>query len=330
MEFACEGAPRDLGLDQGRAIGEGVDAELVRILRHQVIDHGVLDVGRDIRRHHPHLAERAAGLARGARVDCDALWVALARTLREPEFLFQPGRALAAAPAAGRAPLLAGRFDLAAERCSVPVVRRSRPQGGFASVELTLPWLVSSLGGVNARGLAVMLAPAGLALLADAGTARADAASRAPGMLLVQQCLERFDRVDTAVEWCRHRPAAGALSLLLGDAEGRLAAVEIDDELRRVVEPGPDRLLRADRPGPVVEAASAPSAPEGIGSALGAGCGVLPGLLDGGGARGALAHRAFLWLDPAARRMGVLLDHEGVEAGNAPESYRVEAGGAAA
>lgn len=288
MRIDCAGAPRDLGLDQGRAMGEGVDAELGRILRERPVATGIHDLGRDVQRHFPHLAERMAGLARGAGVERMALVVALARAVREPAFLFRPARAIAAAHPRT---LLAGRFDLSADRCSVPVIRRSEPQGGHCSLELTLPWLATCLGGVNAAGLAVLLAPPGLALLPGEAL-RAEATCRAPALLFAQQCLERFDRADSAADWCLTRPSEGSATILLADAGGRLAGVELDDDRRRLVEP--------------VSAA---------GTALADGPDALPAVLAGAGANAAadaLAHRAYLWLDPAARALAVVLDPEGL------------------
>jgi hypothetical protein len=289
VPIACEGAPRDLGFDQGRALGEGVDAELARILRERAVDRGTRDLGRDVQRHFPHLAERIAGLARGARVGRTALVVALSRASREPDFLFRPGRALGVAPPKAPRAFLAGRFDLSADRCSVPMVRRSVPQGGFASLELTLPWLASSLAGVNAAGLAALLAPAGDALPRDTDH-RAEASCRAPALLFVQQCLERFDRVDTALDWCLSRPSDGRASIVFADATGAIAGLELDEDRRRLMQP------------PSVEPLLEPDAAS------------LQSLLAsaGDGAADALAHRAYVLLDPAERALVAVLDPEGL------------------
>ena len=65
-EFVCRGAPRDLGLDQGRAelARVRVEARSARRARNGSVD----GVARDVRRFFPHLLERIEGLARGARV----------------------------------------------------------------------------------------------------------------------------------------------------------------------------------------------------------------------------------------------------------------------
>lgn len=307
MRIDCEGAPRDLGLDQGRAIGEGVDAELARILRERRLRSGLLELGRDVERHFPHLAERMAGLACGAGVERSALVVALARAAREPDFLFRAARAAGAAPPVARHAVLGARFDLSAERCSTPVMRRSEPQGGFPSLELTLPWLATSLGGVNAAGLAAVLAPSDLGAAPDAGL-RAESRCRAPALLFVQQCLERFDRVDTALDWCLSRPSDGSASILLADTSGRLVGLAFDGDRRRMLEPTTAGVLWSGGGAPDASAAAA------LGAALATEAGALPGLLGDGAASAAdpLAHRAYLWVDAEARSLAVVLDPEGL------------------
>lgn len=286
MRVDCEGAPRDLGFDQGRAMFEGVDAELARILRERPAGGGIDELGRDVARHFPQLAERMTGLARGSRVDPMALVVALARASREPAFLLRPALAFAARTPRTR---LAARFDLSADLCSVPIVRRSAPQGGFESIELTLPWLATCLGGVNAEGLAALLAPPPLAI-SGGEVVRAEATCRAPAMLFVQQCLERFGRADSAAEWCLTRPSDGSATILLADATGAVVSVELDEDRRRVIEPP---LATIDD-----EAAS------------------LPALLAAGDAAAVqertLAHRGVVWIDVADRALAVALDREGI------------------
>ena len=39
------------------------------------------------------------------------------------------------------------------------VLRRSRPEVGFASVEVTLPWLATAIAGINEGGVAVAMVP---------------------------------------------------------------------------------------------------------------------------------------------------------------------------
>jgi len=118
------------------------------------------------------------------------------------------------------------------------ILRCSRPEVGFASLEVTLPWLVSALAGVNERGLAVAIAPS---------KSPAASGSEPPALLLVQECLQRFSDLDASLDWCLKRPAAGPARLLLGDASGEVAIVEIGGHDRRVVR-ADDRVLALGGP----------------------------------------------------------------------------------
>lgn len=219
---ACAGAPRDLGLDQGRARADALRARFASLplrrrlaLRAGWLPAEVAALRRDLQRHLPHLWETLAGLAAGARVP--PAW--LVRELGVPEDA-------ALAGAGGR---------LARSLAGPTLLRRSRPEGLFASVELTRPWLPAALAGVNERGLAAVAA----------GTP-APGEGAAPGWLLIQDCLERFERLDAALEWCLRRPAAGRGALLLTDARGEAAGVVFAGAGRRVLRPAGGELAHGD------------------------------------------------------------------------------------
>jgi hypothetical protein len=215
---ACRGAPRDLGLDQGSACADAVRGRVDgagrrrwpgRFAPHDADAAGrAADraVGRDLRRHFPHLAERLAGLARGARVPESALVHLLARGAGLAEL------AVAAEPGAGGA-----ARGLAVRVPPGGIVRRSRPDVGFAALEWTLPWLPGALAGVNAAGLAVAAVP-GVGGSDPSGVA-------APAWLLVQGCLGQFESAASALEWCERRPAGGRAELRFADGAGHAAIV---------------------------------------------------------------------------------------------------------
>jgi hypothetical protein len=116
---------------------------------------------------------------------------------------------------------------LSTEREAPLFLRRSQPENGYRSLEIGIPWRVPALAGVNQHGLAV----------AASGVASSSASlssCAAPAALLVQDCLQRFDGVDKALEWCERRPAAGNTSILLADADGALARIDLEGARRRV------------------------------------------------------------------------------------------------
>jgi len=53
-------------------------------------------------------------------------------------------------------------------------------------------------------------------------------------ILLVQECLQRFEDLDGAIDWCCKRPVEGEQSLVLTDASGNVATVVVSGRSRRV------------------------------------------------------------------------------------------------
>jgi len=223
--IACEGAPRDLGLDQGTACAEAIRARVARagvrrdgLGRWRPVEPRALATARDVRRHFPHLDERVIGLARGARLPERALHHLLARELG-PE---GEGASLRAGfDAAGR---------IVVQGCEAGILRRVVPDTGFGSVEWTRPWLPGALAGVNGAGLAGAVAQAG-------GEAQEGCA--APAFLLLQNCLQQFETVENALEWCERRPAGGNARLFFADSTGGRAVVVLEGSKRFRAEVAP-------------------------------------------------------------------------------------------
>jgi hypothetical protein len=232
----CEGAPRDLGLDQGRACAQALRRRFAGLgfasrarLRLGRGGAATRQLARELARHLPHQFETLQGLARGARVP--ALWLLeelAAELAREAQA--RPLALASAAPA-----LLARTVD------GPWLLRRSRPEGLFASLELARPWRSGALAGVNERGLAA------LALAGAAG------AGGPPAALLVQDCLERFETLEGALAWCGHRPAGGRALLFFADARGEAAALEIEGAQRRVLRPSAGALAAGGAAGAAAE-----------------------------------------------------------------------------
>lgn len=222
---ACSGAPRDLGRDQGVALGEELRRQRVpgrlRALadRLGVVDPAARRLSRELRRYFPHQAEWLEGLARAARMPVVSLVRALAASCGPAA---PPGPVVLARAPAGPAARVARPVPRTA------VLRRVAPEGRFRSVELALPSGSSALLGVNEAGLAVAVLPGCV------GSGR----FAAPTALFARDCLERFEHVDPALEWCLSRPAARGGALLLADARGETAGVDCAGPRRRALRPG--------------------------------------------------------------------------------------------
>lgn len=240
----CAGHPRDMGIAQGAAVRAAIRTEISRLelpLRRSrrptlnAFGHGPLrgsGAGREFHRHFSHLAERLDGLAHAADVPTDSL---LELHLRVRAGGAEGG--LLARRASIRARMVGqdgdGKRALLERSLPRPVgdeagwiIRESRPEVGFRSIEVGLPWLVSGVGGVNEGGLAVVAGPLLWGAVGHEGGS--------PSMLLVQECLQRFGDVPGALDWCLKRPVEGEQSFVLADSTGALATVVATGRERRV------------------------------------------------------------------------------------------------
>lgn len=226
----CEGAPRDLGGAQGRACRDALRAHcrsggLWTQLVAGLSPGGVVGSRalRDVRRHFPHQAEQLEGIARGAGLPLGRIGRAMLSALAGPSHGASLALTRSGAPLVAR-PILPGAL-----------LRRTRPEGRFRTLELTLAPLTTALLGVNEMGLA---------LACDSGPLQTGGeACAAPAALLARDCLERFAAVEAALEWCVRRPAAQRAAILVADASGAVAGVEIAGGARRVLRPENGVLL---------------------------------------------------------------------------------------
>jgi hypothetical protein len=218
----CSGAPRDLGRDLGVALRAELRSAFAR-------DRGLLGwltalsrrnasgpLHRDLRRYFPHQAEWLEGLALGSGVPLRALVRALANSC-------DPGtpQGVAVGAVSGASVGIASTLP----RGALP--RRVAPEGRFRTIEVALPAASSPVIGVNEAGLAVAVAE----------QRSLPGRFMPPLALFARDCLERFERVEPALDWCLARPAAPGGSLLLADAHGELAGVYASGPERRPLRP---------------------------------------------------------------------------------------------
>lgn len=219
----CRGAPRDLGLDQGtawrpeirRALAATRGRGLARLRLAVAPSAEVRAVARDTARFFPHLAERTAGLARGAGVSP----LALAAFSAQPEPRLDDALRIVAT---GHGPGVARAILTSA----LTVLRESAPDADYRSLELVDAARVAPWVGANERGLAVGAVALGHAP-GESG------ACAAPAALFAQDCLQRFDSVANALDWIERRPAGGHAVIALADAGGAAAMIEVAGAERR-------------------------------------------------------------------------------------------------
>jgi hypothetical protein len=243
----CAGHPRDLGFQQGLAQRSAIRrrAEQLGLATRRnrwpslagFTSGGVRGSGsaRAMIRHFTHLSERADGLARGAGLPVDSiLRLQAVEGPAKEGTLGLCSMGLGNEPGAGLARTLSA---------SPWLVRRSRPEVGFASLEVTEAWSVSALAGINEAGLAACFVPTRTETPPPVHEPFPGGPGSASANLLVQECLQRFEELEAGIGWCLNRPAAGAGTILLADAGGHRGAVHFAPDVCKAERAGGEPLL---------------------------------------------------------------------------------------
>jgi hypothetical protein len=197
--------------------------------------------GRELIRHYTHLAERMAGIATNADVPFDSVMELFNNATRGAgpgEELVAPAIAVGAARCeqANGSPVVLRTLSGSDLESSAWIVRKSRPEVGFASAEITLPWLATAVAGVNEAGVAVAIAPRSASYGGGVNAGAVNPRNAPHAVLLVQECLQRFEDLDGCIDWCRKRNRSGNISLVIADAAGQLAQLEVEGTECRIAE----------------------------------------------------------------------------------------------
>ncbi len=182
---------------------------------------------RDFVRAYPEHLERMIGIAEGGAVPVHLLFVAplVELTLNRGAYTLPPPAACTAVAvtrgrsATGEA-LIAKNFDYPPASNAMHLTRLSRPRAGrrAGSLEVTKAPLPGCHDGVNEHGLAVTY---------NYGHFRGRSRARISITVLVQELLETCRSVGEALAMLRDRPRAGGALLMLADAGGDIASVEL-------------------------------------------------------------------------------------------------------
>ncbi len=240
----CQGAPREMGVQQGVAMR----TDLVRVrqqLRH-------LEAFRNrkpwwlpfwtyrwlaerktqrllepaLAESYPRQLERLHGLAEGAGVPPARIFLfnAMEPLLSSVSTSTGPPAACSAVAVRGSRsasgqPMMFRNFDYLPLVQPFYFVRRSQPTSGYAALEFTSAPLVGTIDGINERGLCIAYD--------YAFTTDPPPAPRAPISYVIAEALERCASVAEAAEWIASRPRWGGALLMLVDAAGDIASLEL-------------------------------------------------------------------------------------------------------
>ncbi len=264
-DVICGGSPRDMGRAQGRAlrarIHEAWDRlseleafelarprwlpmRLFRLLAERRVSKALkAPFSRDF----PDMLERLEGIAEssGLRLDSLVLLNALEIYLGSLRDKTAPAGACSAfAVRAGRSrsgePVIARNFDYVPLTQLFYGLREGRPAGGLKSLEFIAAPMAGAIDGVNERGLAIAY---NYAFAVD------DPRPAGTISMAVSEALARCSSVAEAAERIASRPRWGGGLLLLADAAGDIASLELSNtrvHLRRP-EPGQDHIFHTNR-----------------------------------------------------------------------------------
>ncbi|HTE50466.1 MAG TPA: C45 family peptidase [Kofleriaceae bacterium] len=187
----------------------------------------------DLVRLHPEQLERMIGIAEGGGIPIHRLFVGpmVELTLNRAAYTTPPPAACTAVAVTGRRSatgeaIIAKNFDYPPASNALHLTRRSRPGGArVGSLEVTKAPLTGSHDGVNEHGLAVAY---------NYGHFRGRARARISISVLVQDLLETCRTVEEALAALGSRPRSGGALLMLADATGDLASVELAPDFMAV------------------------------------------------------------------------------------------------
>ncbi len=259
------GEPRVLGLQQGAALSRDVRAALEvlvgseafdlmrprlvprRLFRALALRKGERLLSGPALRARPELHARALGIAEGAGVPPRSVWLihAAELLLAGVDWRVRPPPLASCSTLAVRGPrsreggAIHHAFDYPDFVRPFLAVRESRPAHGHASLDFTVAPLAGTIDGVNDAGLAITT---NYAFTTDAAPAPV------PNTLAVAAALERCATTAQAVDFLSRHARGGGGLLMIADASGDVASLELSGTLVAVRQPpaGEDALVHTN------------------------------------------------------------------------------------
>jgi hypothetical protein len=265
IDVVCTGSPRAMGRAQGFALRSKILAarrdlskiESFALRRPPWMPYTAYrwlaerkawrEFAQPLSRDYPAMIERLQGIADGAGLGLRP--VALFNVL-EP--LLSAASGCTACPAACSAVAVRGRCSATGETIVARnfdylplvqpyyVLRESQPASGLRSLDFTVAPLAGAVDGMNEHGLCITY---DYAFATDEPRGPA-----APISMLIAEALERCATVAEAAEHLAARPRWGGGLLLLADAHGDIASLELSSTRSRLRRPAPgeDRIFHTN------------------------------------------------------------------------------------
>lgn len=225
------GSAEDMGRAQGAATIE-LWMELADRIDEFKPPRGLEDM---IAKHCPRQLVRMIGIARGANVKLDGVIAMAIGELLSEKFNYYLGACTAFAirekSLSGGGCVIGKNFDYLDTMAKLNLVRISRPESHFASIDITRSPLGGAYDGVNEKGLAITC---NFANTIDKPN------NPLPISMLIQEALERFEATETALEFFINSPRSGSSILMIADREGDVASLELSPHYSGIRRPDKD------------------------------------------------------------------------------------------
>jgi hypothetical protein len=264
IDVIAAGSPREMGRAQGQALADRIagsrrmlaQLEAFRLMQPKWLPYplflrsaerrarAVLEDA--VKRDAPEATERLIGMAEGSRAKLDTLYLlngleafmcSLSGNLASAASVERAASVASACSAVavrgrrsqGGQPIIARNFDYLPLVQPFYVMRDCRPVGGFRSIEFTAAPLCGTVDGINERGLSITY---NYAYAMDHGPASATIS------MAISTAMARCATVTEAASMIVDRRRNGAGLLMLADADGDIAAVELSSGRSDVRRPG--------------------------------------------------------------------------------------------
>lgn len=205
-------------------------------------------LGSSLPRDYPNMSERLHGLATGSGAGKGIIYMANCA-----EAIVSQVHNRVVVPVAGCSaiavrdtrshsgePMIARNFDYVPQLRPYLTLRESRPRGLYRSLEFTAVALGGAIDGINEKGLSITY---NYAFTTDHGKSTGTIA------MLISETLGCCETVAEAAAWMQSRPRWGGSLLMLADATGDIASLEIsaNHAVLRRPEPGSDLIFHTNR-----------------------------------------------------------------------------------
>ncbi len=257
--FDLQGDHYELGYQQGLQMGEAIRHLLSRLAEIEALQvekppllplkayinlaakRAVGEMLNDLSEYYPNQKDRMEGIARGADVDISYLFLALAAELALARINYRLGACTAAGVNAERSalgePMLIKNFDYpeffqpyyATRLCSSPSVA--------STLSVTVAPMAGCHDGMNEHGLCISY---------NYGHGTDMPKVNVPVSVLVQEALEKCSTTREAVDFLSEGKRSGGAILLVADASGDMATVELSSNFSGVREPVDGLLVNAN------------------------------------------------------------------------------------